>query len=311
VTGSDYDAFIEEFVSAVRERWPQALLHWEDFAGANAARLLERYRDQLCTFNDDIQSTAAIAAATLIAAVKATGQALADQRIILFGAGAAGCGIANLLLQIMLAAGAQEADARRRFFAVDHQGLLLAETPHTTPAQAPFLQPDAAIKDWTLETAAEISLLDVVRNVRPTVLIGASGQTGAFTEIVVRTMADQVERPIIFPLSNPISKNEATAQDLIAWTQGRAIANARRASAAMFMAACKAVVEMSPTHEGRLLPPVSALRSGAKTVAKAVAQQAIAEGLSETGSLDALDASIERYFWEPLYRAYEKREASA
>jgi malate dehydrogenase (oxaloacetate-decarboxylating) len=346
VTGAEYDAFVEAFVSAVQERWPNVLLQWEDFAGANAARLLDRYRDRLCTFNDDIQSTAAIAAATLMAAVKVTGQPLTDQRIVLFGAGAAGCGIAALLLRAMVDSGLSEIEARRRFYAVDRHGLLVTGMPDITSAQAPFLQSAEAVADWTREAPGEISLLDVVRNARPTVLIGVSGRGGAFTEIVVRTMAEQVERPIIFPLSNPTAKSEATAEDLVTWTNGRAligtgspfapvpwdgrmipidqtnnsyifpgmglgilVSGARRVSDAMFMVAARAVAELSParsTNEGRLLPRVSELRAVALAVAKATARQAQADGLAEPCPDDVMDARIESYVWEPRYRAYEK-----
>ncbi len=344
VIGRDYDAFVDEFVSRVHERWPDALLQWEDFAGNNASRMLDRYRDRLCTFNGDIQSTAAIAAATLMAAVRITGQTLADQRVVLFGAGAAGCGIASLLLRVMTEEGILELEARRRFYAVDRFGLLLTSTPATTPAQAPFLQPSDAVAGWSLETPNEISLLDVVRHAKPTVLIGVSGQAGAFTEVVVRTMAEHVERPIIFPLSNPTSKSEANAEDIVAWTQGRALigtgspflpvpwngqmipinqtnnsyifpgmglgvlaSRARRISDAMFMAAAKSVAEMTPGRtdgEERLLPRVSALRSVALAVAKAVARQAQVEGLAEAYPHDLLDARIENYVWEPRYHEY-------
>jgi malate dehydrogenase (oxaloacetate-decarboxylating) len=346
VNGSDYDEFVEEFVSKVHERWPDVLLQWEDFAGSNASRLLDRYRNRLCTFNDDIQSTAAIAAATLMAAVRITGQRLADQRIVLFGAGAAGCGIASLLLRVMIEGGLSEIEARQRFYAVDRGGLLLLGTPNTSAVQKPFLQSDAVVADWSLESPHEISLLDVVRHARPTVLIGVSGQAGAFTEVVVRTMAKHVERPIIFPLSNPTSKSEATAEDMVAWTQGRALmgtgspfppvpwsghmipinqtnnsyifpgiglgvlaSRARRVSDAMFMVAAKAVAEMSPGRigsEDRLLPPVSALRSVAKAVARAVARQAQVDGCAEVCSPEMVEALIESYVWEPRYREYVK-----
>jgi len=351
VTGADYDAFVEDFVSAVHERWPDVLLQWEDFAGATAAKLLGRYRDRLCTFNDDIQSTAAIAAATLMAAVKVTGEPLTDQRIALFGAGAAGCGIADLLLRAMVEAGLTEAEARQRFFAVDRQGLLVAGMPNTTPAQAPFLQSADAVAGWTREVSSEISLLDVVRNARPTVLIGVSGQAGAFTEVVVRTMAEHVERPIIFPLSNPTANSEATAEDLVAWSGGRALigtgspfapvpwdgrmipidqtnnsyvfpgmglgilaSGARRVSDAMFMAAAKAVADLSPggvANPSQLLPRVDALRSVAIAVARSVARQAQADGLAEPCEDAVLDARIEAYVWQPYYRDYEKCAAAA
>jgi malate dehydrogenase (oxaloacetate-decarboxylating) len=345
IRGDDYDAFVEEFVSAVSKRWPDALVQWEDFGGTNAARLLLRYRERLCTFNDDIQSTAAIAGATLLAAVKAMGQSLCDQRIVLLGAGGAGCGIGKLLLELMVEDGLPEAEARNRFFAVDRQGLLLVETPHTTTAQAPFLRSKEAVTGWSLETPDRISLLDVVRNVKPTVLIGTSGRAGAFDEEVIRSMAAHVDRPIILPLSNPTSRSEAIPDDLIAWTNGRAFVGtgspfapvlwdgrlieidqtnncyifpgmglgilacgAKRVSDAMFRVAARTVAELSPSAIGkdnRLLPPRSALRSIAVAVAKAVARQAQADAYAETCPPDVLDALIESYCWEPRYREYE------
>ncbi|HEX4184958.1 MAG TPA: NAD-dependent malic enzyme, partial [Stellaceae bacterium] len=223
VRGVDYDAFIEQFVTAVERRWGHVLLQWEDFARANAGRILERYRDRLCTFNDDIQGTAAVAAGTLLAATRVTRTALRDQTFVLFGAGTAGCGIGHLLLKLMVDDGVPERDARRRFFAVDRDGLLVEGMADLQPFQAPFVQPRAAVADWTRSHPDRIDLLDVVKNARPTVLIGVSGQPGMFTEEVVRTMASAVERPVIFPLSNPVSRSEATPVDLLCWTNGRAL----------------------------------------------------------------------------------------
>lgn len=223
VRGQEYDDFVETFVSAVTRRWPNVLLQWEDFAQANAGRMLERYRDRLCTFNDDIQGTAAVAAGTLLAAMQGTGGSIADQRIAVFGAGTAGIGIANLLTHLMVEAGLSEAEARRRFFAVDRPGLLVDDLAEVLPFQRPFAQPRAAIASWKLRDSSRIDLLDVVANARPTVLIGVSGRAGAFTEDVVREMAKHVAQPVIFPLSNPTSNSEAVPSDLLAWTSGRAI----------------------------------------------------------------------------------------
>ena len=347
VTGADYDEFVEEFVNSVSDRWPDVLLQWEDFAGSHASRLLARYRDRLCTFNDDIQSTAAVAAATLMAAVIVTGVPLTEQRIALLGAGSAGCGIAALLLRGMIEEGLSEDTARRRFFAVDRYGLLVEGMTGITPAQAPFVQSRAAVAGWTLESPGEISLLDVVCNARPTVLIGVSGQAGAFTEAVVRTMAQHVDRPVIFPLSNPTSRSEATAEQLIAWTDGRALigtgspfapvewngrkiaidqtnnsyifpgmglgilgAGARRVTDAMFMAAAKTVAEMSPAatdKQGRLLPPVGRMRTVSAAVAKSVARQAQADGVAQKCDAATLDERITANVWEPRYRPYRKQ----
>ena len=344
VRGAEYDAFIEEFVTAVERRWPNILLQWEDFAGVNAAVLLRRYRDRLCTFNDDIQGTAAVAAGTLLAAINVTATSFIEQRIALFGAGSAGIGIAALLLTAMKDAGLSEAEARRRFYAVDKEGLLVEGTPGMRPAQEPFAQPRSAIATWKLEDDDHISLLDVVKNAKPTTLIGVSGQAGAFTEEVIRTMAASVERPVIFPLSNPTSRSEATPEDLLKWTEGRALigtgspfaavnwngrqvpidqtnnsyifpgmglgmlsVDARRVTDTMFMAAAKCLAELSPARRsksGRLLPPVSELRAVSFAVAKAVALQAINDG--GVGRLDeqALEARIRANVWEPVYLPY-------
>lgn len=346
VRGAEYDAFIEEFVSAVEERWPDVLLHWEDFAGANAAGLLERYRDRLCTFNDDIQGTAAIAASSLLAAVNVTSVPLTEQRIAVLGAGSAGCGIASLLLQAMIDAGTNEAEARRRFFLIDRYGLLVEGMANITPAQRPFLRRPADVEGWQLEKPGTIGLFDVASNARPTALIGVSGQAGAFTEPVVRAMAQSVARPVIFPLSNPTSRSEATPEQLMAWTDGRALigtgspfppiewngktskvnqtnnsyifpgiglgvlaAGGRRITDTMFMVAGKVVAEMSPTvtdKDGQLLPPVTELRSVAIAVARAVARQAQTDGVADPCDTAVLDARIAARVWEAKYRPYQK-----
>ncbi len=345
--GVDYDGFIEEFVSAVAQRWPNVLLQWEDFAGANAGRLLTRYRDRLCSFNDDMQGTAAIAAGTLMAAIKVTGVPLREQRIAVLGAGSAGCGIASLLKQAMIEGGLREAEAHRRFFLIDRQGLLREGMPDITPAQVPFMQKSGATAGWQLQKLDEIGLADVVANAHPTVLIGVSGQAGAFTEPVVSAMAQWVERPIIFPLSNPTSRSEATPGQLIAWSEGRALigtgspfppvswkgasvrptqtnnsyifpgvglgvlaAGARRITDAMFMAASTAVAEISPATVdglGGLLPPVTELRPVAVAVAKAVARQALADQVAPPCAESVIDARIAQSIWSPVYRPYQRK----
>jgi malate dehydrogenase (oxaloacetate-decarboxylating) len=346
IRGADYDAFIEEFVSAVTERWPDVLLQWEDFANANAARLLARYRDRLCSFNDDIQGTAAVAAGTLLAAIRVTGIALREQRIALVGAGSAGCGIAGLLIEAMVADGLDRETARRRFYAIDRAGLLTEDMNDLTEAQRTLAQPRSAVADWPLLEPGRIGLIDVVANAAPTVLIGVSGQAGAFSEPAVRAMAARVERPVIFPLSNPTSRAEATPEDLMRWTEGRALigtgspfppvswngrqmpvdqtnnayifpgvglgvlaSGARRVSDAMFMAAAKALAALSPAASGgnRLLPPVSAMRTVSRAVAQAVGEQAIAEGLAPPMSADALAARIDAQVWNPVYRPFRYR----
>ena len=347
VRGADYDAFIEQFVIAVERRWSHVLLQWEDFARANAGRMLERYRDRLCTFNDDIQGTAAVAAGTLLAATRVTATALRDQTFVLFGAGTAGCGIGRLLLKLMIDDGVPEREARRRFFAVDRDGLLVEGMADLQPFQAPFVQPRDAVAQWTRSHPDRIDLLDVVKNAPPTVLIGVSGQPGMFTEDVVRAMASAVDRPVIFPLSNPVSRSEATPADLLRWTNGRALVGtgspfppveldgkpftvdqtnnayvfpgvglgvlaikARRVSDDMFAAAAKALAGVSPARREtreNLLPPVHDLRSVAITVAAAVARQARAEGLCEPFDDIALDRLIKQKIWEPVYRPYYRK----
>jgi malate dehydrogenase (oxaloacetate-decarboxylating) len=345
IVGAQYDAFVEEFVSAVVERWPNVLLQWEDFAGSNASRLLETYRDRLCTFNDDIQGTAAIAAGTLLAAINVTGIPLTEQRIAVLGAGSAGCGISSLMLRMMVDAGIAEEQARQSFFLVDRNGLLIEGMEGITPAQAPFVQRRDVVKAWSSNAVDHIGLLDVVRNAKPTVLIGVSGQAGAFTEPVVRAMAQNVARPVIFPLSNPTSRSEAAPQQLIEWTEGRALigtgspfapvqwhdkrididqtnnsyifpgvglgvlaSGARRVTDAMFMVAGKVVADMSPTAtdpHARLLPPVDQLRAVSVAVGRAVAIQAQVDGVAEACDEATLDKRIQAIVWEPRYRPYE------
>jgi malate dehydrogenase (oxaloacetate-decarboxylating) len=345
VRGAEYDDFVEAFVTAVVERWPHVLLQWEDFAGTNARRLLERYRDRLCTFNDDIQGTAAVAAGTLLAAINITGIPLTEQRIALLGAGSAGIGIVSLLLTAMVQAGLSEAEARRRFYAVDRDGLLVEGTPSNREAQRPFIRSRSDVASWKLQSPETISLLDVMINAKPTTLIGVSGQQGAFTEEVIRAMAQMVKRPVIFPLSNPTSRCEATPEDLMRWTDGRAVigtgspfhavnwqgrnipvdqtnnsyifpgvglgilsVKARRVTDAMFMAAAKALARLSPARQntsGRLLPPVTELRSVSVAVAEAVARQAIQDGVADRRDDEVLKAEIRANVWEPTYLPYK------
>ncbi|TDR79804.1 malate dehydrogenase (oxaloacetate-decarboxylating) [Paludibacterium purpuratum] len=322
VRGAEYDAFIEEFVSAVRERWPHVLLQWEDFAKHNANRLLGTYRDDLCTFNDDIQGTAAVATGTLLAAINVTGVALTEQRIAVVGAGSAGCGIAALIHRALVEAGLSPAEADRRFWLVDRQGLLVEGMPSAVGLesfQQRFVQPAGAIADWSPRNSDRIDLFDVMRHARPTVLIGVSGQRGAFTEEAVREMARHVAQPVIFPLSNPTANSEARPADLLAWTAGRAIVGTgspfepverdgrpykidqtnnsyifpgvglaavalkiRTIPDSLFMAAAKALAAISPARanpRGNLLPPVSDLRRVSYSVALAVGLRAFHEGL--------------------------------
>ena len=223
VRGAEYDAFVDDFVNSVKKRWPHVLLQWEDFAGSNAARFLARYRDQLCTFNDDIQGTAAVAAATLISAINVTGVPLEQQKIVIVGFGSAGFGITNLLAQFMQDRGLYRSRKHAiASYAIDRYGLITENGKDVRPEQLPYARKEQEVQGWK-QPNGEITLLDVVRHAKPSVLIGVSGQPGAFTEAAVREMAKYYDRPVIFPLSNPTSRSEATAQDLMDWTEGRAL----------------------------------------------------------------------------------------
>jgi len=348
VRGQEYDDFVDAFVSAVQRRWPGVLLQWEDFAGANANRLLQRYRDQLCTFNDDIQGTAAVTTATILAAVGATGTSLKNRRIAIFGFGSAGIGIANLLVAAMKETGLTGQEARERIWAIDRYGLLIEGAADVREDQRPFVKSRADLRGWKLSGGDEITLLDVARNARLSVLAGVSGQPGSFTEEIVREMGRHVERPVIFPLSNPTSRAEATPRDLLQWTEGRALvgtgspfapvevggkliritqtnnsyifpglalgiltSRAKRVSDAMIMASAKALAALSPAKQDKdadLLPPIAQSRMVSLHVAEAVGRAAIAEGIAGVESERAFLDELRAYVWEPVYLPYERLE---
>ncbi|HEX3436570.1 MAG TPA: NAD-dependent malic enzyme [Pseudacidobacterium sp.] len=347
IRGQEYDDFVDAFVSAVKKRWPHVLLQWEDFAGVNAARLLARYRDQLCTFNDDIQGTAAVATATLLSAVNVTGISLKDQKIIVLGFGTAGIGIANLLLAEMQEEGLSKEEAYKRFYAIDRWGLIVEGGKDIRPEQQPFARSKEEVQSWQLSNTNEISVADVTRNAKATVLIGVSGQQGAFTEEAIRAMAKNAGRPIIFPLSNPTSRSEATPQQLLDWTDGRALigtgspfppvtmngrsihidqtnnsyifpglalgivaSRARRVSEAMIMAAAKALVTLSPTRQDKkasLLPSLSKSREVSRVVAEAVGRQALKESLAGSSNEAEFLSELEDNIWQPAYIPYERQ----
>jgi malate dehydrogenase (oxaloacetate-decarboxylating) len=346
IRGEEYDGFVEAFVSAVQRRWPHILLQWEDFAGTNAARLLERYRDRLCTFNDDIQGTAAVTTATLLAAVNATGIPLSQQRIGMFGSGSAGIGIVELLIAAMKLEGLTDEQARDRIYSFNRYGLLIEGARGIRPSQQPLVRKRSSVDGWQLSGSEDISLLDVVRNAGITVLAGVSAQPGAFTEEIVREMGRHAQRPVIFPLSNPTSQSEATPADLLRWTEGRAlvgtgspfapvevdgrmvrisqinnsyifpglalgilVSRATRVTDDMIMSAAKTLASLSPTCQDKnapLLPPVRDSRKIALVVAEAVARQAIAEGVAAIESPTALSQKIRAYVWEPVYVPYKR-----
>jgi malate dehydrogenase (oxaloacetate-decarboxylating) len=346
IRGQEYDDFIEAFISAVERRWPHILLQWEDFAGSNAARLLDRYRNRLCTFNDDIQGTAAVTTATLLAAIHATGIPLQEQTIVIYGCGSAGLGIANLLRSAMKESGLSDLEARRRFYCLDRDGLLVEGLSEIRFDQLPFARKQQDLEGWQLASPGRISLLDVMRNAKATVLIGVSAQAGAFSVEVVREMAKHTDHPIIFPLSNPTSCAEATPQDLVDWTDGRALVGtgspfasvecrgrnvhisqtnnsyifpglalgilackAKRVTDGMVMAAAKALATLSPAcHDANapLLPPISDSQRISLFIAEAVGKQAIADGVVDSIDGNALREQIRSYVWNPVYLQYER-----
>ena len=227
VRGERYDAFIDAYVRAASSHFPNALLHWEDFGASNARRILDRYRNQLCTFNDDMQGTGAVVLGAVIAACRAAGMRLADQRVVIFGAGTAGIGIADSIRDAMVRDGLSYDEAMSRFWCLGHRGLLVDDMAHLMrDFQAPYSRPAAEVRAWHREGDGEargIHLQEVVREVHPTLLVGCSASPGAFTEQVIGEMAAHAEHPIVFCLSNPTSLSEAVPSDLIAWTGGRAL----------------------------------------------------------------------------------------
>jgi len=340
VPAAEYDAFLNEFVRAVDKLFPVALLHWEDLGVANARRVLERYRGERLTFNDDIQGTGAVNLAAVLAAARATRVPLAGHRIVIFGMGTAGAGIADQLTAAMVAEGVPAGEARLRVWAVDRPGLLTRDMAGLSEQQRRYARDPAEVADWRRDDRP-FGLAEVVARVHPTVLIGTSGKTGAFTEAVVREMAAHAERPVILPMSNPTALSEAAPADLIRWTGGRALvaagspfdavdhdgvryeigqannalvfpglglgviaARARRVTDGMLLAAARAVAGLADisAQGAPLLPRVTDLRETSAAVAAAVARAAVAEGVADA-TLDAdLAAQVRALMWEPRYR---------
>ncbi len=339
IRGKEYDDFIEMFVSAVHRRYPRAVLQWEDFAKDHAHDLLNRYRKRLCSFNDDIQGTAAIVVTGLIAAMAVKKESLTDQNVVFLGAGSAGTGIAGQIVQAMVSEGLDEEAARRRIWMVDRDGLLLDNNPKVHDFQKPFLQPAHVASGWGVQ--GRLGLAEVIEHVQPSVLIGVSGQAGAFKESVIRSMARHTPTPVIFPLSNPTSHCEAHPQDLLEWTEGNALiatgtlfpdvryknkkytisqcnnsyifpglglalisAEIRFVSDGMLLAAARALSQLSPAllhpHDP-LFPPQSHSTKIAKHVAFAVIHEAQKEGLAPSGSNENIHKMIEDNFWDARY----------
>lgn len=342
VRGKDYDDFIEAFVSAVMKQFPHVLLQWEDFSKDNAGRLLEKYRDRLSTFNDDIQGTGAVTLSGLLAAVEVAGAKISQNRVVILGAGSAATGISHQILTAMLSEGMSEAKAKSQIWLVDSKGLVHSERKGLEPAKLAYAQPLSHTAGWHLAQSDKIMLGDVVKNVRPSILIGAAAQPGVFTEGIVRDMAQHAKRPIIFPLSNPTSKSEAIPSDLIAWTEGHALvatgspfadvmynghaiqigqcnnaflfpgvglgiiaSGARRVTDSMFVAAARALSGFSPARKdpsASLFPDPSIVREVSRAVALAVAAEAQRAGLAEETTHEELKRRIETRMWTPKYK---------
>lgn len=345
ITGEEYDRFVDGFIQAVRSRWPNVLLQFEDFAQKNAMPLLERYRDQLCCFNDDIQGTAAVTLGTLIAASRAAGSRLRDQNVVFLGAGSAGCGIAEQIIAQMKSEGLSDEEARAKVFMVDRFGLLTDKLPNLLSFQSKLVQKSENLASWHLDSDA-ISLMDVVRNAKPDILIGVSGQPGLFSEEIIREMHSHCARPIVMPLSNPTSRVEATPADILAWTDGAALvatgspfapvtlhdktypiaqcnnsyifpgiglgviaSGATRVTDSMLMAASRALADCSPLvneGEGPVLPEVKDIQGVSKVIAMAVGKAAQLAGVAVVTSEDVLSKAIANNFWMPQYRNYRR-----
>jgi malate dehydrogenase (oxaloacetate-decarboxylating) len=341
--GQEYDQFIDQFVRSVKKWFPKALLQWEDFGRSNARRILDTYRSKILSFNDDIQGTSSVTLGALLAAVRGAKQKLVDQKIAILGGGSAGTGIADGLVMAMEHEGLSLKQALDRIFIVDQEGLITYKTSQVFDAQKPYVKSKSAIDSWDLLHPNSISMMDVIKNVAPTVLIGVSGQGGAFTKAMIQEMSRLVERPIIFPLSNPTSKAEATPRDIIEWTQGKVViatgspfspvsfggktytiaqcnnvyvfpgvgagavaADATEISDTMLLEASKILASFSPALKNlsaSLLPDISDVRKVCRAIAIGVARQAIHEGFSKV-PLSDVEKHVDAIMWEPSYPIY-------
>lgn len=345
IRGEEYYNFVDKIIAAIQRRWPKVLIQFEDFAQVNAMPLLNKYRDKVCCFNDDIQGTAAVSVGSLIAASRAAGKQLKDQVVTFLGAGSAGCGIAEQIVSQMVAEGLTDEQARKRVLMVDRFGLVTHKQPDLLDFQSKLAQNHDDVAAWA-SMGGIITLLDVVKNAKPSVLIGVSGQPGLFTEEVIRTLAQHCERPIILPLSNPTSRVEAVPADIIKWTEGRALiatgspfepveyegktfnisqcnnsyifpgiglgvlaVGATRVTESMLMASSNALADCSPklqNIDADLLPDLNEIQKVSKIIAFKVAKAAMEAGVAPIISDDLLNKEIENNFWKPEYRDYKR-----
>lgn len=341
ITGKEYDDFIDHFVQAVKQELPNTCLQWEDFATPHARPILQRYHDDLLTFNDDIQGTAAVALGAVLSALRVSGGELKDQQFVFLGAGSASIGVADYLRRAVVDAGVPEEQARRQFWIVDKDGLLHSKRSDLSPEQAVYAQDADAVANWPKTFKGKIGLADVIGQIKATVLVGLSTVRGAFTEPIVREMARKTERPIIFPLSNPTANEEATAEDLIHWTNGKALvatgspfapvkfgdteiaiaqcnnvyifpavglgvvaSRARRVTDSMLLAAAHTLAENSPALHNPaapLLPLLTDVRKVAAEMAFAVGLAAQQEGHAPKTTPEELRQQVEQGQWAPEY----------
>ncbi len=340
-----YDEFVELFISAVKRRWPQVMLQFEDFAQPNAMPLLQKYRDRICCFNDDIQGTASVTVGTLLAACRSKGVKLSEQRVAFVGAGSAGCGIAEQIISQMVSEGIPAEQARSQVFMVDRFGLLTQGMANLRDFQEKLVQAVEAIKGWDI-AGEYATLIEVMHGAKPDILIGVSGQAGLFTEQVITAMQVHCDMPIIFPLSNPSRQVEATPSQVINWTKGQVIiatgspfepveyegkifpiaqcnnsyifpgiglgvvaANISRITDEMLQVASETLAAASPlanNESNQLLPPLTAIAELSRDIAFAVAQVAFKQNLALPMSEEELLDKIDRNFWKPIYRQYRR-----
>lgn len=346
INSADYDDFILTFVNEIQEQFPNAFLHWEDFGRGNARRILDQFQDKLCTFNDDIQGTGAVTLAALLAACEVTGVPLKDHHILVFGAGSAGTGISDQIIDFMVRDGLSIDEAYKRFWLIDRQGLLVEDDVELTEAQKPYARKSREIKSWKINKDSNPSLTDTVRHTKPTILIGCSAQTGAFSQDIIETMAAHCERPIVFPLSNPDEKCEAQPVDILKWSQGKTLiatgtsfppveyqnrmlqiaqcnnalvfpgiglgilaVSASRLTKEMILAAAETLCEFAPSKKDSFLPLLPSLDNAqevAKAIAVAVAQCAINMGIAQINQDENIEQLIKDLFWEPRYLPFMK-----
>jgi malate dehydrogenase (oxaloacetate-decarboxylating) len=344
ITGQAYWDFVDKFVTCINRKLPNVLLQWEDFAKPHARPILDRYRDSLCTFNDDIQGTAAVTLGALYKAMKITKKKFSDQQVVILGAGSAGTGIAEYIQEAMVTEGMDETEARKHFFLLDSKGLLHSVRTNLTPIQQKFAQPFELVSGWRVNNG-QIKLAEIIKNISTTILIGVSSQPGQFTAPIVKDMAGKVERPIIFPLSNPYDRAEAVPGDLIHWTDGRALvatgtefppvalkdrtikiaqcnnfyifpaiglavraSEAERVTDRMMVAAAKALGNISQDSANtatELLPPIENMRDVAIQIAVMVGLQAQQDGVAQIMSEQDLRERAQRRFWIPQYLSYK------